>query len=109
MLRLLNNRAGRMDTALLESAFEMRARVMFDQMGWRFNGQDRKRDNDDFDTDDTLHFVSADDSGRVVAYGRLNPTMEPHMFSEIFSEYCDMQGILRNPRVYEHSRWGGIF
>ncbi|MEO1041652.1 MAG: acyl-homoserine-lactone synthase [Pseudomonadota bacterium] len=105
MLRLLNNRAGQMDTTLLESAFEMRARVMFDQMHWRFDGQDPERDTDVFDTDDTLHFVSADDSGRVIAYGRLNPTMEPHMFSELFSDYCDMKGVLRNPRVFEHSRY----
>lgn len=105
MLRLLNNRANQSDTALLEAAFEMRARVMFDQMGWRFDGQNRRRDTGMYDTDETLHFVSADDAGRVVAYGRLNPTMAPHMFSDLFADYCNFSGVLRDPRIYEHSRY----
>ncbi|MEO1656707.1 MAG: acyl-homoserine-lactone synthase [Pseudomonadota bacterium] len=105
MLRLLHDRAGQTDSALLEAAFEMRARTMSDQMGWRFEGQNTSRDTDEFDTDDTLHFISADTSGRVVAYGRLNPTMAPHMFSEVFADYCDLDGVLRSPRVYEHSRY----
>ena len=105
MLKILNREAGVVDEALLQAAFCMRAKVMHTQMGWIFDGQNTEYDQDQFDTDQTLHFISATDSGEVIAYGRLNPTMTPHMFSELFADHCDLSGVVCRPRVFEHSRY----
>ncbi len=92
--------------ALLKDMFENRYRVVVEQWGWTIPGIARGHDEDQFDTEDTIYSVVVDeDSGRVVGSSRLNPTTRPHMLSELFADYCDLQPYPELASVWECSRY----
>jgi acyl-homoserine lactone synthase len=62
-------------------------------------------DKDQFDTDATVYVLVLSESGEVRACSRLNPTDRPHMLSELFADYCDLQPYPVGPDVWECSRF----
>ena len=61
-------------------------------------------DKDDFDTDETIYLIERHpETGEILASIRYNPTMGPHLLSEVFPDHCK-GGITRDPRVWEVSR-----
>lgn len=90
----------------LEEMHRLRYRVAVEQWGWKIPGVEKGYDKDAFDTDDTLYFLAYAEGGeRLVGCGRLNPTMKPHLLSEVFADLCDLQGVPRDPAIYEFSRY----
>ena len=89
----------------LDDMFRMRHRVIAGQWGWDVPGIQDGYDRDEFDTDETVYFVKQDDAGRVIATARINPTMGPHMLSEIFADACDQRPFPRSPDTYELTRY----
>ncbi len=91
---------------LLRDMHEMRYRVAVEQWGWRIPGIEPGFDKDAFDTDDTIYFVYPDIADRrALACGRLNPTLKPHMLSEVFAERCVSEPLPRGETIYEFSRY----
>jgi acyl-homoserine lactone synthase len=90
----------------LEEMHRLRYRVAVGQWGWNIPGIAPGFDKDDFDTPDTIYFLAYSTAGdRLVGCARLNPTTEPHLLSEVFSDLCDLQPAPRDPAVYEFSRY----
>lgn len=90
----------------LKEMHRLRYRVAVEQWGWKIPGLTDEMDIDQFDTPNTIYFLAFSNGGdRLVGCGRLNPTDEPHMLTEIFSDLCDLQPPPRSPRVYEFSRY----
>jgi acyl-homoserine lactone synthase len=90
----------------LDDMHRLRYRVAVENWGWRIPGIAKGFDKDDFDTDDTIYFLAYWDGGdRLVGCGRLNPTTQPHMLSEVFPHLCDLQDLPRDSRIYEFSRY----
>lgn len=89
---------------LLEEMYRMRYNVTHDQWGWRVPGIQPGCDRDEFDRDDTVYLIVRRDEN-IVGCARLNPTVQPHVLSEVFPECCDLQGLIRRPEIFEFSRY----
>jgi len=90
--------------AELRDMFEMRYRVA-KELGWELPDAQDGLDIDQFDRDDTIHFLEFNNQRQVKACARLNPTTEPNLLSDIFPEFCELGGIPADPDVYEYSRY----
>ena len=90
----------------LRSMYEMRYRVAVGEWGWNIPGVPAGFDKDRFDTNDTIYFVCLDPTERkVLACARLNPTMKPHLLSDVFANRCVTGDVPRAAEVYELSRY----
>lgn len=90
---------------LLDEMFEMRYRIVVEEWGWDIPGIRKGYDKDQFDTSETVYVIVQNDSGAVVACSRMNPTTGPHMLSELFADYCDLQPYPVGADVWECSRF----
>lgn len=92
--------------AALDSMHRNRYDVCVTQWGWDIPGIKPGYDKDQFDTEHTVYITINDAKlGRVVASTRLNPTTQPHMMSELFSEYCNLQPYPVSADTVECSRY----
>ncbi|MDJ0922859.1 MAG: acyl-homoserine-lactone synthase [Henriciella sp.] len=102
--------SGNRDQYLVEidQMHERRWRICFEQLGWDAEaaGVERGYDRDAFDTNDTLYIIQRHpSSGDIIASARLNPTLKPHMMSDVFPHFCDFPGgVPRAADIYEVSR-----
>lgn len=90
---------------VLDDMFRMRYRIVVEEWGWEIPGIQKGYDKDQFDTDETVYIVVLADNGEVVATSRMNPTTGPHMLSELFADYCDLQPYPVAGDVWECSRF----
>ncbi|MEQ3746091.1 MAG: acyl-homoserine-lactone synthase [Henriciella sp.] len=91
---------------IIDSMHRNRFDVVVGQWGWDIPGIEPCYDKDQFDTEDTVYVVVTDpEHGVVVASSRLNPTTRPHMMSELFSEYCNLQPYPVSETAMECSRF----
>ena len=90
---------------LLDAMHRNRHDVVVDQWGWDIPNIKPGYDKDQFDTESTVYIVVTDEEKGVVASTRLNPTTEPHMLSELFSDFCNLQPYPVSDRVWECSRY----
>ena len=88
----------------LDLAFKFRHEAFVDEAGWENLRRADGREIDQFDTPDTIHVIIMR-NGRVEAYSRLNPTVKPHVLSEIYPELAS-RGIPRDEGIWEWSRMG---
>ncbi|MFN3313122.1 MAG: acyl-homoserine-lactone synthase [Hyphomonas sp.] len=95
----------RAQAALIGEMHRLRYRIVVEQWGWDIPGVRPGYDKDQFDTGDTVYVVVAGEAGRVLASARLNPTTRPHMMSELFAAYCDLQPYPVGADVWECSRF----
>lgn len=58
---------------------------------------------DQFDTEETIYFLAIED-GRVVGGSRMNPTLKPHLLTEVCPELAEIKGIPQGPDVFEWTR-----
>jgi acyl-homoserine lactone synthase len=58
---------------------------------------------DQFDGDDTTYFLAIE-NGHVVGGSRMNPTLKPHLLSEICPELAEIKGVPRGPDIFEWTR-----
>lgn len=88
----------------LELAFRFRNEAFVEEAGWENLRRPDRREIDQFDTDDTIHILAMKDE-QVQAYSRLNPTIKPHVLSEVYPGLAS-RGLIRDPRAWEWSRMG---
>jgi len=89
---------------VLEDVYRLRARVFKDRLNWDVNVQDGQ-EIDEFDGLDPAYIVSLDDAGHVVGCMRLLQTTGPHMLSDVFAEILHGEPPLRDPQVWEATRF----
>jgi len=82
--------------------FRERHRIYVEEKGWR-EDDGSGLEIDQFDTDDAVYLIGIDD-GRVMTGTRLISTMQPHMAGEVFPHLCNLQGVIRSPKVAEWTR-----
>jgi acyl-homoserine lactone synthase len=91
-------------SVLLDRAFQFRHEAFVEEAGWENLRRPDGREIDQFDTDDTIHVI-AEKQGSIVAYSRLNPTLNPHVLSEVYPHLAS-RGLLREATAWEWSRMG---
>ena len=90
---------------LIHAMHEMRYRIVVEEWGWHIPGIRDGYDKDQFDTDETVYVLVLSRDGNVLASSRINPTTRPHMMSELFADYCDLQPYPVGADVWECSRF----
>ncbi len=90
---------------LIDAMHEMRYRIVVCEWGWDIPGVIVGYEADQFDTAETVYVIVQNKNGEVVASARLNPTTQPHMLSELFADYCDLQPWPVGADVWECSRF----
>ncbi|MEL7128281.1 MAG: acyl-homoserine-lactone synthase [Pseudomonadota bacterium] len=92
-------------TTYLEQMYRQRYRVAVEHYGWKLPNAENGYDKDQFDTDRTIYLLAIDETSKaLIGSMRLNPTLEPHMMSEVFSDLCTFQGVPRSENIWEGSR-----
>lgn len=90
-------------TEELDEMYRLRHRYFVDQKHWFDLRKVDGRERDQFDNKDATYLLLFDD-GRVVGTHRLLPTTKPHLFTEVFSELCNVRGVQRRHDIYEAGR-----
>jgi len=89
----------------LEIMFRLRYKVTVEDWGWNIPTTKNGLDIDQFDTEFSTYILTYDDSDRMVACSRLNPTTQPHLMSEIFAHHCEFSGVPVADDIIELSRF----
>ena len=90
---------------VLDDMYRHRHRILVHHLGWEIPGIPDGYDCDAFDTEHTVYLVETHGvTGEVIASARLNPTTEPHMMSEVFTELCEFGPVPRGEDIWELSR-----
>lgn len=106
MVDVISKENSHLYTDILDDMFRMRYRVAVEEWGWRIPGIQPGCDKDDFDTDETIYFVSLNTAEtRVVACARINPTISPHLLSEVFPHHCEDNRVPSSPDIWELTRY----
>jgi acyl-homoserine lactone synthase len=91
------------ESQLLDEAMRLRHQVFVGEKGWKALTKADGRETDQFDTPATVHQIAVVDN-RVAGYQRLNPTLGPHILSEVHSHICK-KDYDPAPDVWEWSRY----
>jgi len=104
MIHLINFENKDLHSKILEQMFAQRKTIFIDKLGWDLserNGQEI----DEFDTQNTIYLVCMDEKNEIIRSSlRLNPTIKPHLMSEILSDYC-AKDVPRGENIWEISRY----
>jgi len=88
----------------LEEMFQLRHRVFVERLKWEALRKPDGREIDQFDNDDAIYLLLREDDGRIIGGHRLLPTTKPHLFTELFSDMCNVRGLRSGERIYELTR-----
>jgi len=91
--------------AQLEEMHRIRHDIYVGRRGWTALAKPDGRDIDQFDTDATVYLLGIDESGRVTAGLRLNPTTGPHLIRDVFPHAVTDGSIPVSDHIYEFTRW----
>ncbi|MGI3210548.1 acyl-homoserine-lactone synthase [Roseovarius tibetensis] len=89
---------------ILQETYRLRARVFRDRLDWDVQVHDGL-EKDEFDALDPAHVVSIDEDGNVVGCMRLLQTTGPHMLADVFAKVLDGEPPLRDPQIWEATRF----
>ena len=95
---------------LLDAMYALRYNVVVEQWGWEIAGASPGLEKDQFDSNETAYFIAMGErgtslEGQAIATARLIPTTIPHMMTELFSSFCDLQKSPQRADVWECSRY----
>lgn len=106
MIEIITPQNRHMYAAELESMFRLRYRVFVEEWGWNIPGLCKGRDCDQFDTDKTIYLIECSQQSRdVIVCARINPTTQPHMYTDVFPHLCDLMDVQTGAEIYEASRY----
>ncbi len=104
MIRIVTKSSRHLYENELNEMYKMRARAAVNEMGWNIKIDSEGRDIDQFDFDDTVYIIYFNSDGSVGGCARLNPTIRPHLMSEIFPNMC-LSGVPTGDKIYTFSRY----
>lgn len=88
---------------VLDNMHRDRKRVFVDLLKWDVPVIDGQFEVDQFDTDEAVYLIAAEDDGRHRGSVRLLPTTGPHLLGAIFPQLCE-KGVPTGPDIWELSR-----
>lgn len=89
----------------IDDMFKMRYRTAVDELGWQLPQAKNGYDIDAYDTADTVYFLKLDSDRSVMACARLNPTTNPTLMGDVFSDFCAYDEVPRDSKTYELTRY----
>jgi N-acyl-L-homoserine lactone synthetase len=107
MIHYITKPKNELESSLLEQMFRQRAEAFLERREWSVEVKDG-REYDQFDDMDPLYVIVATDAGELQASIRLLPTAGPHMLADVFPEVMGEGEFVRNPLVWELSRFSVV-
>jgi acyl homoserine lactone synthase len=105
MIRVIEGNKAHEHPDLIGQMFRLRKRVFHDRLQWEVNVEG-DREVDHFDALNPLYVLSMDETTSTVAGSlRLLPTTGPNMLADVFHELLPEGQIIRNPTIWESSRY----
>jgi acyl-homoserine lactone synthase len=104
MIDIIHSGNARQFGELLDRQFRLRHEVFVGERGWSRFDVDGTHEKDQYDNDNAVYLVAANDDGIVAGGFRLYPTSLPHMLSEHFPGLVDGVLIQRSD-VFELTRF----
>lgn len=105
MIEIIHSENARGHSELLDRQFRLRHEVFVGERGWSRFDIDGIHEKDQYDDENAVYLVAANDEGTVAGGFRLYPTVLPHMLSEHFPQLVD-GAIIRRSDVLELTRFG---
>lgn len=88
MLLIANSASQPHHVAALRSMFEARKRVFVDLLRWNVPVLEGRFEVDQFDNEEAIYLMVADEQGEHLGSARLLPTLRPHILDSLFPELC---------------------
>jgi acyl-homoserine lactone synthase len=104
MLEIVTSRNAHQYQDALRDMFDMRHRIFVERMGWEALRKPDGLEKDQFDNDDAIYLLLTDDDGTVIGSHRMLQTVKPHLFSDVFPQYCAVKGVQRGENILELTR-----
>ena len=104
MLEIVTSRNAHQYQDALRDMFDMRHRIFVERMGWEALRKPDRLEKDQFDNDDAIYLLLTDDDGAVIGSHRMLQTVKPHLFSDVFPQYCAVKGVQRGEKILELTR-----
>ncbi len=89
---------------ILEQAFRLRHKILNQWLKWGLPHEDGM-EIDEFDFENSVHFVSLGDEGELLGYWRLMPTVSPYLAEVAFPNTFGDRGIIKDSNIWESSRF----
>src|SRR5689334_20662685 len=89
---------------IIEKSLRVRYEIFVRELGWTALQRPDGRDLDAYDQPDTV-YILAIEGDRVVGGQRLNPTVRPHLLSDVFPHLAHVKGIPIAPDIWECTRY----
>ena len=93
------------DWALAKELYTFRHQVAVGEMGWDLPNASSGMDRDEFDLQNTIHFIDRANTGQILGVSRLNSMAGPNLMRDIFPDYCAPDRLPQIDRSLEHSRF----
>ncbi|HUO89815.1 MAG TPA: acyl-homoserine-lactone synthase [Rhizomicrobium sp.] len=104
MLEVVTSRNALLYKDALHDMFHLRHRIFVERMGWEALRKPDRLEKDQFDNDDAIYLLLTEDDGTVIGSHRMLQTTKPHLFSDVFPQYCAVKGVQRGEKVLELTR-----
>ena len=104
MIVLVQGTYSNIHSKLVDSMFQLRAKIFADRLGWDVNVKNGI-ERDGFDDINPLYLLSIGAQGQLNGSLRLLPTTGPNMLADVFSKILDEGDDVRSPLIWESSRF----
>lgn len=104
MLHIMTPSKANLYQNLVKQMYELRAKQFSDRRHWNVEVVDNM-EIDQFDRLNPLYIMVSDGKGTLLASLRVLRTTEPHMLSDVFPEVMGDRPPLRDPLIWESSRF----
>jgi acyl-homoserine lactone synthase len=104
MLEVVTSRNALLYKDALQDMFDLRHRIFVERMGWEDLRKADGLEKDQFDNEDAIYLLLTEDDGTVIGAHRMLQTVKPHLFSDVFPQYCAVKGVQRGERILELTR-----
>lgn len=89
---------------LMRAMFAARKKVFVDLLNWDLPVLDGRYEVDEFDDEDAVYLILADEDGGHLGSARLLPTVRPHILDTLFPMLCEADPP-RGPDIFEVTRF----
>nr|ADC94817.1 putative autoinducer synthesis protein [Collimonas sp. MPS11E8]BAU61364.1 autoinducer synthesis protein [Collimonas sp. NBRC 3740] len=106
-MKIISGAASELSNELFSKVCSYRHKVFVETLGWELDTE-AGIELDQFDHAGTIYVVAQDQDGEVIGCGRLLPTRQPYLLSEVFPQLLKGAAPPCHPEIWELSRFAAM-
>jgi acyl homoserine lactone synthase len=106
-MKVISGAAAELSNELFSKVCSYRHKVFVETLGWELDTE-QGVELDQFDHAGTIYVVAQDEDGEVIGCGRLLPTSQPYLLSEVFPQLLKGAALPCTPDIWELSRFAAM-